>query len=55
MQAHLTKPAQFKAVFRKEIRLRKAKTCMILTSTLTPYLTPYAALVHQGKGTQYAR
>ncbi len=25
------------------------------TSTLTAYLTPYATLVHQGKGTKYSR
>ncbi len=28
---------------------------LLLTSTLTTYLTPYATLVHQGKGTKYPR
>ena len=27
----------------------------LVTSTLTTYLTPYATLVHQGKGTKYPR
>ncbi len=28
---------------------------LLVTSTLTAYLTPYATLVHQGKGTEYPR
>ena len=30
-------------------------SAMLLTSTLTLYLTPYVTLVHQGKGTEYSR
>ncbi len=32
-----------------------ANLTMAVTSMLTTYLTPYATLVHQGKGTEYPR
>ncbi len=51
-------------VLRKWVALRKPvrhkwkellRVALLTTSTLTPYLTPYPILVHQGKGTEYPR